>query len=367
MIVRELELSNFRNYADQKVGFSPGGNLVIGGNGQGKTNLLEAVYFVSHLKSNRAPRMRELVLEGRQSASVRAVIIDGETRMNVRVTLGRSGRAVEVNGQRVEPATRFKGLVKCVMFSPDDLYLVKGDPAGRRAFLDETMEELGPVAAREIVHYRHVLRQRNAVLRKWEEKGTGLQELLEPWNESLARAGAPITLARKRMVEAIAPDAARSYGEIAGPRARLSIRYSPSFESEAEEAREEAEAMAAALREALLEDKRARVTLVGPHRDDLEITLDGRPARHSASQGEQRTVAFCLRVAQKAYIERETGKAPVLLLDDVMSELDAARRAGVLRLAGEGSQSIITTTEATGGGITAERLMVVEEGEVRVV
>lgn len=367
MIIRELELSNFRNYERQNVAFSPGGNVIIGGNGQGKTNLLEAVYFASHLKSNRAPRMRELVMSGRTSASVRAVIIDGEARTSLVIKLGQRGRAVEVNG-RAEPASRARGLLKCVMFSPDDLYLVKGDPSVRRGFLDETMEGLGPLAAREVVNFRHILRQRNAVLRNCEERGQRLLELLEPWNESLARSAAPITVARRRMIGGMAETAADCYGRVSGDDG-LRVSYSPSFPSPAGDVESEAAPLAQALRDCLREEERARMTLVGPHRDELEIELDGRPARHSASQGEQRSIAFCLRMAQRDCIERETGRTPVLLLDDVMSELDSTRRAGVLKLAssGTGTQSLITTTERPGPGEGPyERLLEVSEGEVRV-
>lgn len=368
MITRELELSNFRNYSSQKVEFSPGVNIITGDNGQGKTNLLEAVYFISHLKSNRVPRMRELVFEGRRSASVRAVIMDGEKRMNFMVAFGEKGKTVEVNGQRMETVARAKGLFKCVMFSPDDLYLVKGEPADRRAFLDETMEELGPLEARRAAEYRHILRQRNAVLRKWEEGGSALVELLEPWNQSLAREGALVMAARRGMTARMAVEAAERYREIAGPGKELGVRYEPSLESDAGCVEEEEERLYTALREALPAEKRARMTLVGPHRDDLEIELGGRRARHSASQGEQRTAAFCLRLAQAEYVERETGKKPVLLLDDVMSELDSARRAGVLRLAAADTQSIITTTEAPGKGAPeAGRVMAVEAGDVKVV
>lgn len=365
MIIRELELSNFRNYGGQRVHFSAGVNIITGGNGQGKTNLLEAVYFLSHLRSNRAPRMRDLVLQGQASASVRAVIIDSESRINIRAVLGERGKTVEVNGQRMQSAAKAGGMLKVVMFSPEDLYLVKGEPADRRAFLDETMEEIGPLEASSITRYRHLLRQRNAVLKTWEQPGGGIERLLEPWNRSLAREGARITAARRRMMSEVSPVAAGRYAEIAGTGNDLEVRYAPSFESSGGGAVVEERELYERLRDSLPAEKRAGVTLVGPHRDDVEVTLGGREARHSASQGEQRTAAFCLRLAQKQYIEHQTGKQPVMLLDDVMSELDAARRSGVLRLAADGAQALITTTEEPEPGMTEDgRVLVVEGGRV---
>ncbi len=345
MILTRLELLNFRNYKQQQVEFSPEKNIIVGRNAQGKTNLLEAFYFLSHLKSNRAPRMRELVTEGLEEASVRGLIMDGEFRLNMHVSFGRRGRSVDVNGQKLESAARAKGLVKCVMFSPDDLYVIKGDPARRREFLDETMEELGPVAAKTVLHYKHVLRQRNAVLRSWEEHGTSLNKVIEPWDDALARAGAEIVAERIDMVEKMARYAGGVYEEIAGESHGVAITYNGTFEPTGPQKAQIASSMREELDAARSKEKRTRTTVVGPHRDDVELRLDGREAKSSASQGEQRTLAFCLRVAQKRYLEDETGKVPITLLDDVLSELDRERRAGVLRVAGAGSQAIITTTD----------------------
>jgi DNA replication and repair protein RecF len=370
--LKSLELNRFRNYQHLEIDLAPLNNILIGRNAQGKSNLLEAVYFLSHLKSNRAPRLRELVLEGEEKASVRGCIMDGETRLNVQVKFGRQGKSVEINGQRMESAARARGLVKCVMFSPEDLYVVKGDAARRREFLDETMEGLGPSPARQILQYRHVLRQRNAVLKSWEEKGRKLAEHLEPWNDALVREGAAIVDARAKMVRGMAGRLAEAYEGIAVDGKAVGFSYSGTFDAEAPP--EEIERnMREALEASAPEEKRARTTIVGPHRDDVEIRLGGREARFSVSQGEQRTLAFSLRIAQKDYLEKETGKEPVLLLDDVFSELDAERRRRVLEVAGEGSQALITATELP-NGLEADELvgtggkvLRVEKGSVEIV
>jgi DNA replication and repair protein RecF len=344
LILKGFELKNFRNYRHLEIELSPKENILVGGNAQGKSNLLEGVYFLSHLKSNRAPRMREIVLEGEEKASARGIIIDGEARINIEATFGKAGRRVEVNGREVESAARARGMVKCVMFSPEDLYIVKGDPARRREFLDEIMEGLGPVAAQKIIHYRRVLRQRNAVIRSRGRSGARNPGEIEPWNETLARAGAVIVNERARIVQELSAELEGAYRKISGDEREVEVKYKCTFEPEGpvssieEKMRKELESSGAI-------EERAGTTVIGPHRDEVEIKLGGRDARFTASQGEQRTIAFCMRVVQMGYLERETGKRPILLLDDVLSELDAFRRRGVLGIAGSGSQTLISTTE----------------------
>lgn len=365
MILAKLELINFRNYRKQQVDFSPEKNIIIGKNAQGKSNLLEAIYLLSHLKSYRAQRMRELVLDGEEMASVRGLIIDGEVRLNAHVSFSNRGREVAIKGKEVESGKKARGFVKCVMFSPEDLYMVKGEPARRREFMDETMEGLGPIPASNLSHYKRVLGQRNALLRSWEESGDRLGAVLEPWNEALVKAGAGIVMARMRMVKEMEAQIRRDYSEIAGGQTEIDIKYRGTFGSQAGPAEEIESAMREALGGSINEEKRARTTVIGPHRDDVEIRVGGREARYSASQGEQRVLSFCMRLAQKAHLENETHKAPILLLDDVLSELDADRRRGVLEVAGRGNQAIITTTEiqddlAGSGG----EVFQVEQGKV---
>ena len=369
MIISRLELFNFRNYGYQDIEFTPHRNIIIGRNAQGKSNLLEAVYFLSHLESKRSPRLRDLVKEGEREASVRGLFLDRKAGIKLRVSFGGKERFVEVNGRKLESATKAKGMVKCVMFDPDDLYMVKGDPSRRRKFLEETAEETGRLESEAIQRYRHALRQRNAVLRSWEEKGPRLNAILEPWSAALAQWGSVIVRTRIKMVDWMEGVIAEIYGEISGDRGEVRFKYSGTVECEVGSSVEE---IAREIRESLDrsadDEKRARCTVVGPHRDDVEIGVGGKEARFTASQGEQRTVAYCMRVAQKRFIEKETGETPVLLLDDVLSEMDRGRREKVLELAGVGSQSIITTAEEPGElAINGARVLRVEEGKVRVV
>ena len=369
MIISRLELFNFRNYGYQDIEFTPDRNIISGRNAQGKSNLLEAIYFLSHLKSKRSPRIRDLVMEGETLASVRGLFSDSGTGIKVKVSFGRKGREVEVNGRMLESAVKARGLVKCVLFSPDDLYAVKGDPSRRRDFLEETAEEIGPAEIEAIQRYRHALRQRNAVLRTWEEKGATLNAVLEPWTVELVGSGVDIVRSRLEMVVWMEAVIREIYLEISGEDKEAGFKYVGTFDCGIDSsAGEIARGMREALDRSAREEKSVRCTVVGPHRDDVEIRLGGREARFTASQGEQRTLAFCMRVAQKRYIETVAGEAPVMLLDDVLSELDRGRRDKVLELVEEGSQAIITTAEEPGGlPRHGARVFNVQKGKVRVV
>lgn len=345
MILERLELIDFRNYENLRVESSPRRNLVVGRNAQGKSNLLEAIYFLSYLRSKRAARFTDLVREGAEKASVHGLIIGDGSETRVKVTFGRGVRSAEVNGRKVESGARAKGILKCVSFDPDDLYIVKGEPGRRREFMDETIGALGPVDAGALNDYRHVLRQRNAVLRGWEEYGAGLTDAIEPWNQALVTAGAKIIASRLEMLRTLGEVLERQYKEISGDEKSVELRYLGTFSVESASKDEISERMRRALDSAFGEEKRGRSTRVGPHRDDVEIRLGGRESRFKASQGEQRTLAVCMRLAQKEHIERVTGQTPVVVLDDVLSELDEDRRGRVLEAAGGGSQAIITATD----------------------
>ncbi|PKQ27991.1 MAG: DNA replication/repair protein RecF [Candidatus Anoxymicrobium japonicum] len=364
MRLSRLELINFRNYARQEINFSEGRNIVTGRNAQGKSNLLEAIYLLSHLRSNRAMRLRELVKDGEGQAALRGVVNDQGDRINLKMALGPQGRSVELNGRKTGNTTKAAGALKCVLFTPDDLYLVKGDPSRRRNYFDETMEELGPTQADAVRQYRHILRQRNALLRRWEGHGASLESALIPWTEALVSSGAAIIVERLRMLEEISPCLRETYKAISGEEKELEVRYHGTVALSSSEA-EVATAMKIALERCAKAEKKMRTTTVGPHRDDVEIRLGGRAARASVSQGEQRTIAFCLRVAQKKYLRERTGKEPVLLLDDVLSELDERRKNKVLELAGAESQAIITATGLPPSNRRSlEKVFVVEDGRV---
>jgi DNA replication and repair protein RecF len=367
LIVQRIQIRNFRNYSRADVEFAPGTNLLTGINAQGKSNLLEAVYLLAHLKSHRAGRMRDLVKAGESGSVVTGTFLDSDRAFTLKLAFGPGGRKVELNGQAQGSGGRTRGIVQCVMFSPDDPLLVKGEPSLRREYLDETLEAVGPTEAELPGNYMRVLRQRNALLKKWDAPA-GFDEAIGPWDEALARVAVPLVHQRFAMAGEIAALAAVAYTDIAGTDKPLELVYSSTFGETGGSRQELASAMRRRLEDRRSDERRSRTTLVGPHRDDVEIRLGGADARLTASQGEQRSTAFCMRMAQREYLSSRTGREPILLLDDVFSELDEIRRKKVLDLVARGSQAIITTAEDLDGLLGgAERVIEVSEGTARVV
>lgn len=362
MVISRLELFNFRNYRHLDLEFCPGRNMVVGDNAQGKTNLLEAIYLVSRLKSPRTPRPSDLIYHQEPAASVKAMVVEDGRKVVVKVILGSGGRSIEVNGRKEEKIQRVAGLLLCVLFTPEDLYLVRGEPSRRRFFLDETIESTGRVWQGETSRYRHLLRQRNALLKRWEGYGSRLDESLEPWDQGLSETGARIVKARLRVTAGVMEAVTGLFDHVTGGGDELSLRYQCSFPVREGELKE---SMLEKLRASREQEKRLRTTLVGPHRDEVEILIGKKEARYCASQGEQRAVACCLKFAQRKVIEGKTGRTPVLLLDDVLSELDRTRAGRVLELAGEGGQVILTSTGNPEGKETrGSQTFCVRNGEV---
>lgn len=367
MILKKLQLINFRNYRKQEITLPPGRNWITGENGQGKSNLLEAIYLLSYLRAPRASRLGEVILDGESECCVEGEVGDEESQSTIRITIGEEGKKATVNGRAVEYAGMVRGTLKSVMFSPDDLYLVRGSPARRRNFMNEMSEGMSSAAAYGIRRYQHALRQRNAVLKSWERYGSGLEDSLRPWTEGLAEEGGGIIFKREEIIRRMARMVEELYRTIFGERQRVEIIYSGTFDSSDAPRDEITQRMKIALAGRLEEEKRMRTTVVGPHRDDVEIKLGGKSARYRASQGEQRVLSLCMRLAQSRYAKEETGKSPVLMLDDVLSELDGDRREKVLKLADESRQTLITTTdEVYGMAGKGEGVFFVREGIVSV-
>lgn len=364
--MNKLTLFNFRNYRHQEVEFSNRRNLILGRNAQGKTNLLESVFLLSYMRSNRARRLGEVVMWGCPEASVQGSFEADGSRVKVKVKLGEGKKEAEVNGQTVTRMQSAKGLVKTVFFSPDDLYLIKGEPSRRRDFFDEVMEGTGPMEVDLLQRYRHVVRQRNALLKNWERHGGGLSRILEPWNMALIELGSRIAVERIQVLKGMSGLVGGLYEEVSGDRKEVSMVYEGAVDPECGTVEEASREMERSVEAAAEEEKRRRTTTVGPHRDEVKVLLEGREARYFASQGEQRTLAFCMRLGQKRFLEMETGKTPILLLDDVMSELDGERRRRVLSIAGGRSQVLMTATEvSTDLGEDAE-IIKVHGGEIEV-
>ena len=331
-----LRLKNHRNYVQLDLAPGPGVNVFIGANGHGKTNLLEAVAMLALSSSPRARRELELVGPAGSGSRIQAEIDDGPARREISISLDvegqRARRTIEVDGVR-RRAIDLPGHFRVVLFWPDDLGLVKAGPELRRRFLNQMLVQVEPGYARALAGLRRVLEQRNSLLKRI-ASGEGGDDMLHAWNQELVQVGGEIVAARARAVRELEPEAARCHAEIA-PGERLEIHYEGPPENLAE-----------AVNNSLAEDLKRGSTSVGPHRDDVPVLLDGQEARSYASQGQQRTAVVSLKLAEAALIENRTGERPLLLLDDVLSELDGERRAALLKEVAGGGQVIITSVEA---------------------
>ena len=331
-----MRLRNHRNYAQLDLVPGPGINVFIGANGQGKTNLLEAVAMLALSSSPRSRRELELVGPVAPMARIEAEVESGGITAELAITLtvegDRARRVIEVDGIR-RRAFDLPGRFRVTLFWPDDLGLVKAGPELRRRFLNQMLVQVEPGYARALSGLKRVLEQRNSLLKKI-ASGEEAQAVLEVWNQELVQLGGEVVAARANAVLELEPEAARCHAEIASGE-RLEVRYEGPPQNLAE-----------AVHNSLAEDLRRGSTTVGPHHDDLRILLEGKDARAYSSQGQQRTAVVSLKLAEAALVARRTGERPVLLLDDVLSELDLERRSALLRQVADAGQVIITSVEA---------------------
>ena len=334
MYVSHLQLADFRCYESVHLKLDPGISTFVGPNGQGKTNLVEAVGYVATLGSHRVSGDAPLVRRGAERAVVRAMVMRDARRAVVELEIN-PGRANRARLNRA-PATRPRevlGVLRTVLFAPEDLALVKGDPGDRRRFLDELLVARAPRFAGVRADYERVLKQRNALLKSASARYLKRQEVdlstLDVWSEHLAVHGAELLAARIALTAELQPLVAKAYAELAGSAGAPVLRYRSSAAPEEAEPPADRERLVALLRSAM-EDARHQelqrgVSLVGPHRDELVLSLDDMPAKGYASQGESWSYALSLRLAAFELL-RADGDDPVLILDDVFSELDAERR-----------------------------------------
>jgi DNA replication and repair protein RecF len=354
--IARLRVHCFRNYAEATVHFGPGLNIIHGQNAQGKTNLLEAIATLALTRSPRTSTLGDLLLWGSDAALAEAEV----ARPPANVTLaarfqrdpvsGRVTRTAVVDG-KPRPARAVPGLCPVVLFWPEDLALVRGGPEGRRRFLDVILAQTDPQSATHMSRYRRVLEQRNALLHQVRTGGSG-RDALSGFTSELATHGAWLARARSRLVVALAPLAAASLHDLSGQRERITLRYAPAHIAGIPDDLADAErALLDTLRLRAAEEVARGITLAGPHRDDVAIDLDGRAARGAASQGQQRSIVLACKLAEVRYLQDKAGVAPVILLDDVLSELDPGRRAQLLALlaAGGHNQVLVTTTEPFSG------------------
>lgn len=351
-----LWLTDFRNYSHLDLELPEGTSLFIGSNGEGKTNLLEAIFYLATMASFRVSTTAALIRSDPEAsqAVVRGEVAASERKILVEAALRQSGRShFQVNRQRVR-RRELLGLVPVSVFMPDDLVLVKGGPSERRRYLDDALVQIDPRLDAVRSDVESILRQRNALLRQSGGRLAGIAMTLEVWDNKLADAAEQLAGARKSLAMRLGPRAATAYAEIAEQALSLEMTYESAWLSGG---------LSEALVQARKEDLRRGVSTVGPHRDDLSVVLDGRSVRTHASQGEQRSLALALRLAVHRELAETAGQSPVLLLDDVFSELDPGRSQGVLR-ALQSEQTLLTSASAPSSDIAYDACFRVVAGRV---
>ncbi|BFU48020.1 DNA replication/repair protein RecF [Krasilnikovia sp. MM14-A1004] len=353
MYVRRVELTDFRSYERAAVDLEPGVTVLVGPNGTGKTNLVEALGYVATLDSHRVATDAPLVRAGAAAAIVRCAIVhEGrELLVELEIVPGKSNRA-RLNRSPVRRAREVIGALRMVLFAPEDLELVRGDPGERRRYLDDLLVARMPRYAGVRADYDRVVKQRNALLRTAyltrKVGGTRGQDLstLAVWDQHLAHHGAELLAGRLELVTALAPHLTKAYDAVAAGRSSAAVAYASRL---GDALAPDRAALEQALLDALAEQRQAEtergVTLVGPHRDDLALTLGDLPAKGYASHGESWSFALALRLAAYDLLRAE-GIEPVLVLDDVFAELDAGRRERLATLVGDAAQLLVTCAVA---------------------
>ena len=357
MIISHLELVDFRNDVTGSFDLDAGTTVVIGDNGQGKTNLAEALAFMATLSSFRSAPGDALVRVGATAAVIRATVVEEDARESlIEIELATAGRnRVQVNRQRLGRVRDLLGTVRVTVFSPDDLVLVKGSPGDRRRFLDDTLVALAVKYDTIRLEVDRIVRQRNTLLKQAGGRLTDeIEVTLDVWDAKFAEIADQFGYARATLVSRLAPMVHEAYEQLAGAPTAIDLHYEPAWRRTG---------LADALLEARTTDLRRGVSTVGPHRDELTLSIAGLPSRTHASQGEQRTLALALRLAGHRLVTERTGSAPVLVLDDVLSELDDHRATALLDHLPSG-QVIITTASELPPAARADHVLRVAAGEV---
>ncbi|MCP3425513.1 DNA replication/repair protein RecF [Rothia sp. AR01] len=360
MYVDHLSLMGFRTYGFLDLGLAPGLTVLVGPNGVGKTNIVEAIDYCANLSSHRVSNDAPLVKVGNDRAYIRTRVVRAhqQTTMELEVTPGKANR-VRINRAAPVRVREALGICQTVLFSPEDLALVKGEPAARRRFLDDLAVSLRPVVAGYRADYERVLRQRNALLksmRRTRRAGEDERATLEVWNGQLVNLGARLLQARFQVLAELLPEADRAYGQLTDGGKELGFVYESSTLGRREASDmsalaaltlpELSDMLTSAIEERAEDELDRGMSLVGPHRDELALMLGGIPARGYASQGETWSYALALRLGSW-YVHRADagdvpGASPILILDDVFAELDAVRRARLARIVTDAEQVLVT-------------------------
>ncbi len=350
MIIESLELKNYRNYGDLSLNFDPGTNLLYGDNAQGKTNILEALYYCASAKSHRGSKDREIIRFGEEEAHVKLILRKRGVPYRIDMHLKKnSSKGIAVNGMTIRRASELFGILNAVLFSPEDLNIIKNGPADRRRFMDLELCQLNRSYVHALVNYNRALAQRNRLLKDISFQPE-LSGTLDLWDSQLVNFGSQVIRERRAFLTRLDPVIGPIHTGLTGGKEEISVIYDENTNEEE---------FGNALLRARENDLRQKITSVGPHRDDIGFFVKrtdaeassaavptdrrGMDLRRFGSQGQQRTAALSLKLSEIGLMEQTTGESPVLLLDDVLSELDTDRQKQLLKTISR-IQTVITST-----------------------
>ncbi|OEH86473.1 DNA replication/repair protein RecF [Desulfuribacillus stibiiarsenatis] len=338
MRLQRLRLEFYRNYQKLDISFDGQIHFFVGDNAQGKTNILESIYLLAFTKSHRTNKDRELIYWGCEHARIQSELILYDRPTELEVQIHPLGKKVLINRLEQKKISKYLGQVKVVLFAPEDLQLIKGSPQQRRRFIDRALGQLKPKYVSDLAHYQKVLQQRNQLLKDIYKKPS-LLPTLELWDLQLIEYGKEVIKARQQFVNKIQELAEDIHDRITNGQEKLRLTYS-------------ANCLADDFQEKLIKyrdrDMATGTTNCGPHRDELDFSINEIDAKIYGSQGQQRTTALSLKLAELQYIQSSTGDYPILLLDDVLSELDQHRQKQLLDSIGQDIQTFVTTTDIIG-------------------
>ena len=369
MYLENIELQNFRNYDTTELSFSPSINVLIGENAQGKTNLIESIYFLAMSRSHRTSRDRELIRWDSDFSQVKGLLKKKSHSVPLEIVLSKRGKMAKLNHLEQKKLSNYIGQLNVILFAPEDLSLVKGSPSVRRKFIDMELGQMNKIYLHHLAQYQRILKQRNQFLKQARYDSNYDKVYLEVLTEQLAAEGAEVLYARFRFVKRLNDWAQAVQADISNDKEELNICYKTASNATAEM---DVETIFAGLKEdyksAEMQEIEQGTTTMGPHRDDLIFYVNDRNVQTYGSQGQQRTTALSLKLAEIELMHEVTGEYPILLLDDVLSELDDSRQTHLLNSIQNKVQTFITTTSLD--GVQMELLnnpliFYVDQGEIR--
>lgn len=357
MIIKSLELTNYRNYDSLNINFSEGTNILYGNNAQGKTNILESIFLCATTKSHKGSKDKEIIKFGHEESHIRAYIEKNDIQQRIDMHLRSSKtKAIAIDEMKIKKAAELLGLLKVVFFSPEDLSIIKNGPAERRRFIDMELCQIDNFYLYNLNSYNKIVNQRNVLLKDL-YMNPSLRDTINIWNYQLISYGSKVIERRKVFIDQLNEIIRDIHKTLSGGKEDITIVYEPNTEIESFEAE---------LMKCTEKDIKLKQTTVGPHRDDISFMVDGIDIRKYGSQGQQRTAALSLKLSEIELIKKITKENPILLLDDVLSELDSNRQNYLLNYIGK-MQTIVTCTgldEFINNRFEIDKVFKIEEGKI---